>query len=74
MEERSPWAEAGQALGETTHPEALGEAPGRLQSPEAVWEGLSFDQAVEVKPGGKGRERATILPERLCKTLMLDSF
>lgn len=74
MVERSPRAEHGQALRERTHSEGLGEALGRLQNPEAVWEGLSFDQAVEVKPGGKGSECATILPEKLGKKLMLDSF
>lgn len=53
MEERNPRAEAGQALRERTHPKGLGEDTGRLQDPEAVWEGLSCHQPVEAKPGGK---------------------
>lgn len=53
LEERSPRAEGGRALRDRTHPEGLGEALGRLQNPEAAWEGLSFAQAVEVKPAGR---------------------
>lgn len=53
-EEGDP-ADSGQSTLEERSPraEGLGEALGRLQNPEAAWEGLSFAQAVEVKPAGR---------------------